>query len=132
MDDLNRALAARAEVEYEAAFEAAVPVQIRGATGVNAARINGVYDHTAERRRGAVVYRKRGDGATWLSMTAMGWMVQSTEHKEADNTCSALRCLLARDLARAPSPLQVPLAAWEVLAGPGGWEQQASFRIEPA
>ena len=79
-----------------------------------------------------MVYRKRGDGAIWLSMTAMGWMVQLTEHKEADDFTGLLGCALAGDLARAPSPLQVPLAEWQVFAGAGVWEQQASFRIEPA
>ena len=132
LGDLRRALAHKADLEYEAAFREAVPVEISGATGRNAARINGVYEPTAERRRDRVVYCKRGDGDSWLSLTAFGWMVQDTEDKEADNDVGALKCSASGVLAKAVSPLAVPLATWEVCVGAGPWERQVTLRVDRA
>ena len=126
------ARAAMVEAERQAEWREAVPVEISGATGPNAAVINGVYERTAERRRERVVYRKRGDGDMWLSMAEKGWMVQETEDKEADNTDGWLTGSRAGALAKAPSPLAVPLEAWDVFVAGRGWTQQAALRVERA
>ena len=49
-------------------FQAAVPVEISGATGPRAAQVNGVYERTAGWRRGAVIYRSE-TGESWLCMS---------------------------------------------------------------
>ena len=48
----------------------AAPVEIRGVRGEFAELVVGVYEPTAERRGGRVVYRKRGDPDKWLSYVA--------------------------------------------------------------
>ena len=109
----------------------AVLVEISGCAGDNAARVNGVYEPTAERRRERVVYRKWGDGATWLSMTSDGWMVQKTASKAADSTAGWFDCASTGALSKAQSPLDVPLGAWQIHVG-GQWAHQAGTRMERA
>ena len=48
----------------------AVPVEIRGATGLHASEINGKYEPTDEICDGMPVYRKQGDPDVWLEYAA--------------------------------------------------------------
>lgn len=80
---------------------------------------------------GRTAYCKRGDSDWWLCVGTDGWMVQDVDGKEADDdTGGVLSCKWAGSLARAPSPLDVPLEAWEVAIGDNGWEQQEGVRVE--
>ena len=49
----------------------AVPVDIRGATGPYASKVNGIYEPTDELCGGWPVYRKRGGPDIWLEYTAV-------------------------------------------------------------
>lgn len=57
--------------------------------------------------------------------------VQLKRDKDDDSTLACLTCSLAGELAMSPSPLDVPLEAWEV-GGADGWERQPNLRIERA
>ena len=123
-----RSLVVRAK--REAAFRAAVPVEISGAKGDRAMRINGVFERTRERRRGCVVYRKRGDDDAWLCMTQSGWIMQDAESKAADNEVGFFGSFSEDEQALAPSPLGVPSACWEVFNN-GVWENQGGGARQP-
>jgi hypothetical protein len=56
-------------------------VRIAGATGSNAASVNGVYEPTEEISNGVTVYRKIGDANKWLEYTPLKWMVKPTKDK---------------------------------------------------
>ena len=87
-------------------------VEVSGLQGYNSSCINGVYAITAEQRRGAPVYRRRGDGEErWLLKASGGWGVQRTEDKHADNGA----CLFTAmgDSRHALSPLDVAADAWK-------------------
>jgi hypothetical protein len=62
-------------------------VQLIGATGSNAASINGIFDPTSppEFHDGHLTYRKRGDKDMWLEYrrATTRWHVKNTEHKGA-------------------------------------------------
>ena len=115
-----------AEAEYRASVRRARPLWMRGWAGENAPNVNGIWEPTEERRRNRVVYRKRGWGDMWLSMTSDGWTVQDTERKEEDSDVGFLR-----SGSTALSPLDVPLRAWEIARGGGQWEHEAGARVEP-
>ena len=60
----------------------AEPVFISGATGVNAARINGVLEPTEEKGvDGRVLYRKRGDGSMCMEHFGGKWQVKAVSSK---------------------------------------------------
>ena len=102
-----------------------VPVLFSGLTGVNSC-CNDVYDPMGERRRGAPLHRGRAHPDRWLVLTSAGWVVQSTEQKEADGIGCYLRATGPQK--SAPSPLDVPLAAWEVYDG-SAWVHQDTMRV---
>jgi hypothetical protein len=54
---------------------------ISGATGVNAASINGVYDRTSETSGGYALYRKRGDGSVCMEHFGGKWQVKLVSSK---------------------------------------------------
>ena len=54
---------------------------ISGATGPNAAGINGVYDRTSETSGGYALYRKRGDGSVLLEHRDGKWEVKPVSGK---------------------------------------------------
>jgi hypothetical protein len=64
-------------------------VQLIGATGSNAAYINGIFDPTLppEFHDGHLTYRKRGDQDKWLEYHGATklWLVTSTENKGTGN-----------------------------------------------
>ena len=87
-------------------------VEVSGLQGCNSSCINGVYAITAEQRRGAPVYRRRGDGEErWLLKTALGWAVQHTEDKDADTIVREF--ITTGDSRHALSPLDVAADAWK-------------------
>ena len=57
------------------------PVVISGATGPNAASVNGVFEPTGEIYNGKVLFAKRGDADKWLRFVAghSFWIVSSTK-----------------------------------------------------
>jgi len=59
------------------------PIDIRGAKGLNAETINGIYEPTDEICSGWPVYRKRGDPNKWLEFFAATnkWYVKATTDK---------------------------------------------------
>jgi hypothetical protein len=59
------------------------PIDIRGAKGLNAETINGIYEPTEEICSGWPVYRKRGDPNKWLEFFAATnkWYVKATTDK---------------------------------------------------
>ena len=60
----------------------AAPVVISGATGVNAALINGVLEPTQEKGLdGRVLYRKRGDGSVCMEHFGGKWQVKPVSLK---------------------------------------------------
>jgi len=67
---------------------AAFLVGIHGATGVNAPRINGFFEPTAERRNGRVVYMKRLDDQICIEHRQGAWEVKPVSFK-GQATCLA-------------------------------------------
>ena len=65
------------------AASSAVPVDIRGARGPNAAIINGIYEPTEEISSGWPIYRKRNDAAKWLEffVAANKWYIKASTDK---------------------------------------------------
>ena len=59
-------------------------VFISGATGVNAAGINGPYDGTSESSDGYTLFRKRGDAGVMMEHFAGKWRVKSVTDKGKD------------------------------------------------
>jgi hypothetical protein len=60
----------------------AAPVVISGATGANAARVNGVYEPTEEKGvDGRVLYRKRGDPSKCMEHRGGNWEVKQVSRK---------------------------------------------------
>ena len=67
----------------------AVPVFISGATGRNAANINGFFEPTEEKGLdGRVLYRKRGDALMWMEHFEGRWHVKQESNK-GTNRCYA-------------------------------------------
>ena len=63
----------------------AVPVFISGATGRNAANINGFFEPTEEKGLdGRVLYRKRGDALMWMEHFQGQWQIKSVSVKGED------------------------------------------------
>ena len=58
---------------------------ISGATGVNAAGINGGYDRTSETSGGYALYAKRGDKSMCMEHFGGKWMVKAVSDKGKDN-----------------------------------------------
>jgi hypothetical protein len=67
-------------------------VQLIGATGSNAAKINGVFDPTLppELHDGHLTYRKRGDEDWWLEYYGAKkiWVVHHTAQKGTGDGCA--------------------------------------------
>ena len=63
---------------------------ISGATGVNAAGINGGYDRTSETSGGYALYAKRGDKSMCMEHFAGKWGVKSVSHKGNDSCVASV------------------------------------------
>jgi hypothetical protein len=63
-------------------------VVIGGATGTNAAKVNGIYEPTIELYNGKLLFQKHGMKDHWLHFDASTgfWIVSSTAGKDAKNT----------------------------------------------
>ncbi len=63
-------------------------MQLIGATGSNAANINGIFDPTSppESHDGHLTYRKRDDKDVWLEYygATKRWIITTTEYKGED------------------------------------------------
>ena len=99
-------------------------VVIAGATGNNAAEVNGRYLPTDEIYNDRVLFRKEGDGDTWLRYVAGGfnwWMVGNTASKDANNGAGWAYCV--------EKGLHDPTeaATWKVLVSRGEWADQPAF-----
>ena len=66
----------------------ALVLYISGATGINAAGINGAYDRTSETSGGYALYRKRGGSSMCMEHFGGKWRVRSVSYKGKD-TCFA-------------------------------------------
>jgi len=61
-------------------------VTVSGATGTNAAYVNGTYAPTGELHNGKTLFRKVNDPDKWLRYSKNdSWMVSSTSDKDANN-----------------------------------------------
>jgi hypothetical protein len=103
-------------------------VRLAGATGENAARVNGVYESTSEVSSGEVtIYRKVGDADAWLEYHAGtgSWQVKRTANKGKD-VCHAYCAVPAKCL-----PEECPVGQWQVERKRyyGIWVPEASIAV---
>ena len=97
-------------------------VQLRGATGVNAAEINGWYEPTAEFVNNASLYRKLGDADKWIEYINGKWAVKRTANRGND-TCYAYAIIKP-----AVALEECPIDSWMVVDG-GKFVAQPSFSV---
>ena len=100
-------------------------VQLSGATGNNAYRINGYYEPIDEIVGNASVYKKLGDGAdAWIEYHAATgqWMVRPTSERGTTSGWARATMYPARPLEDCPS------RCWEVKVG-SSWINQPSFSV---
>ena len=100
-------------------------VEIRGAEGVYAARINGFFEPIGEVVGHASVYRKVGDADVWIEYCEPWgkWHVKPTSSRGKESG-------FARATISPPKPLEeCPLSCWEVNIGEGSWVRQSSLTV---
>ena len=100
-------------------------VQLSGATGINAHRINGYYEPIDEIVGNASVYKKLGDGAVrWIEYDAATgkWILKPTSLRGKARGCARATISPARPLEDCPS------SCWEVYDY-GNWVNQPSFSV---
>ena len=116
---------AAAEAEAVAGDNAgAFLIGINGATGPNAARINGFFEPTGDRRNGRVVYTKRYDDKICIEHRQGAWEVKPVSFKGHD-TCLAFvrgRCGLEA----------CAKSMWQVSDGKSKWFDAPSIRMAVA
>jgi hypothetical protein len=103
---------------------------IEGATGKSPTRINGVYEPTKEAQNGFPVYRKKGDGETWVEIvfkpeTGWRWYLKPTANKGPDSSicfayfqCSEENVMLPHDC-----------SSWHVSTADGFKEQPTVVKL---
>ena len=100
-------------------------VCIEGATGDYTAskKANGIFEPTDEMRDGLPVYRKKGDGTTWLlfDRASVKWYIQSPR----DLTSAASRAFCKVDTICLPH--DCPLGMWQIFGQ--SFENQPSVTI---
>jgi hypothetical protein len=101
-------------------FELLSSVVIGGATGTNAAKVNGIYEPTIEEHNGKLLFQKRGMKDHWLHFDASTgfWIVSSTAGKDAKDI---LRCWCHSTDRDLQDPKRA--VAWKILNG-STWEEQ--------
>jgi len=102
-------------------------VRISGATGNNAALVNGLFELTGEISGGMPVYKKQGD-EQWLEyfVSTCRWMSRSTARKgQTNNSCHAYV-----DCAICVLPDEAPTGAWQVANGVS-FGVQANIVVSP-
>ena len=85
-------------------------VHLKGATGSNAYKIDGLYVPTEELVGNASVYRKVGDDDVWISyhVQSRKWILGSTENKGTGGGCAFAEIY-------PPRPLEdCPIDCWEM------------------
>ncbi len=101
-------------------------VVIGGATGTNAAKVNGIYEPTVEVHNGKLLFQKRGMKDHWLHFDASTgfWIVSTTAGKDAKNNLRwwPLSYSTDRDLQDPKSAV-----AWRILNG-SAWEDQGGVK----
>jgi hypothetical protein len=107
-------------------FELLSSVVIGGATGTNAAKVNGIYEPTIEEHNGKLLFQKRGMKDHWLHFDASTgfWIVSSTAGKDTKNNLSWWPLSYSTD-----RDLQDPkrAVAWKILNG-SAWEDQGDVK----
>ena len=98
---------------------------IAGATGPNAASVNGIFDPTAEMINGACVFKKRGEDFILQYGTNKKWTVTLLGDKGKD---SGWATLAAADPSKPP---EQATATWRVAIN-NAWDDQASVKISRA
>ena len=98
-------------------------VQLQGATGVNAAKVNGWYEPTTELSNNVSVYRKIGNGDKWVEYVDGCWNVKTTKDRGKAAGMAGARITPAVALE------DVPMDCWEVYIGRGSMVAQASFSV---
>jgi hypothetical protein len=95
-------------------------VQLIGASGSNAASINGIFDPTSppEFHDGHLTYRKRGDQDKWLEYhgALKRWLVKATVQKGTENGWAWIGSKLRVD--QCLSGMQLPLTTATFLSSP--------------
>ena len=110
---------------------------IRGATGSNAANINGLYEPTEELHDEHAVYMKSmSDGAMWIEyrmgLKATGrWVVKKTRASKTGRGKSKTRIMKGNTTACAAAVTVEQVPAWKVKDG-GTWGAQASVSVQRA
>lgn len=103
-------------------------VVISGATGSNAARVNGVYEFTDTTQNGKPLLRKRGASDSWLRYTTNNlWLVSDTAPKDANNTNGFAHSVRTGTNAAPNNPLSV--TGWTVFdSGSKNWVTQPAVK----
>jgi hypothetical protein len=110
-----------AEEANKADNAAAEPVHIGGATGSNAANINGIYDPTSELSCGRRVYKRR-DADIWIELFGGKWQVKPASGKGKDNCWAFFAASRALE--------QCVGSTWQVYDGKA-WAVQARVKLMP-
>jgi hypothetical protein len=110
-----------AEVANKADNAAAEPVHIGGATGSNAANINGIYDPTSELCCGRHVYKRR-DADIWIELFEGKWQVKPASGKGKDNGWAFFAAGRALE--------ECGGSTWQIFDGKV-WARQASVKLVP-
>eukprot|EP01045_Picozoa_sp_COSAG04_P020626 COSAG04_NODE_2129_length_4736_cov_3.960319_1_plen_1220_part_00 len=102
--------------------EAAIPrISLSGATGRNAAAINGDYRRTGEKCGGSAVYEKLGDADKLIWYQADTWNAWRVGARE--NLGTGRSCAFVQSRSRAPMSRGTGGARWQVWSGEE-WEEQ--------
>ena len=97
-------------------------VHVKGATGLYAAEINGLYEPTTEFVNYVSVYRKVGDADKWIEYVDGQWLILDTEFRGKSLGWASARVYPAVALE------ECPMDIWEVYDG-DDWEAQPSLSV---
>ena len=99
-------------------------MQEGGATGSNAANVNGVFEPTGDVQNGKALFVKRGDASKWLRFNPVGCWLVSSAADTSIGWCQSVGPDKAHD-----DPTSV--TKWQVYSG-SDWEDQADVSCRPA
>eukprot|EP00729_Bicosta_minor_P019029 gene19029-biopygen8482 len=112
-------------LNVEAAVTSLGGVEIKGAAGLNGARVNGMYEKIEEMQNGKPVYIKVGStgmACCWYDPNGM-WTVSSSTEKDA-NEATGYAHSIETGLAAPELATQ-----WDVLSGEDKWEVQPAVTV---
>ena len=98
-------------------------VHVQGASGLNAALINGLYEPTTEFVNYVSVYRKVGDADKWIEYVDGQWLILDTEFRGKSLGWASARVYPAVALE------ECPMDCWEVGVDNNNWIAQPSFSV---